>query len=396
VDDDDLAHVRDAFGWGAADVAVSTGPRGALGQIWRLDVGRSRYALKEIFAEPPSPSPSAIEAELAFARRATAAGVRLPASHPDHAGTYLLTTPAGTWLRLYDWVDVAPVDRTSPATPAQLGELLARLHRCAPTAVGQPVDRWYDHVPTATDWAEVSASDTAWAPALARLLPTLPALCASVAPSDPAELIVCHRDLHPENVLTDPAGALVVVDWDDTGPAVPGRELVHMLFDWYCDGPTADLDAMRALYDAYVRAGGPGRVTGPADFSMLLATRLHFLLLQAEVAVDPDTEDQDREWAEREIDEALRILPTTGQLSEVLAQVPTPPDAPEYASGPAPATTGARRAVPAAPDGGCGGDHHGERRPTPGSRRPGDPSPGSRHSPSGTDPGGHAGTCCPR
>ena len=74
---------------------------------------------------------------------------------------------------------------------------------------------------------------------------TLPELCAAVAPADPAGLIVCHRDLHPENVLADAAGALVVVDWDNLGPAAPGRELARALFDWFCDGPTTDLDAVR-------------------------------------------------------------------------------------------------------------------------------------------------------
>src|ERR687890_598874 len=102
-----VAHARDAFGL-SGDVAVSAGPRGALGQIWRLDVGPARYALKEIFDEPPSEA--LIEAELAFARRAIEAGVRLPSSHPDREGRYLLTAPGGTWLRLYDWVDLRPIE----------------------------------------------------------------------------------------------------------------------------------------------------------------------------------------------------------------------------------------------------------------------------------------------
>ena len=121
---------------GTTDVVASAGPRGALGQIWRLDVGSARYALKEIFAEPPSEA--LVAAELAFARRAAAAGVRLPASHPDRDGRYLLAAPGGTWLRLYDWVDLRPVDLTAPATPQQLGALLARLHRCAPAATVEP------------------------------------------------------------------------------------------------------------------------------------------------------------------------------------------------------------------------------------------------------------------
>jgi hypothetical protein len=138
-----VAHVQEAFGW-SEDVVVSAGPRGALGQIWRLDVGPARYALKEIFAEPPSEA--LIEAELAFAERAAEAGVRLPASHPDREGRHLLA----------------------------------------------------------------------------------------------------------------------------------------------------------------------------ADFSMLLACRLNFLLVQARVAIDPRAERRHREWAEREIDEALRILPTPRQLADVL------------------------------------------------------------------------------
>ena len=314
-----VAYVREAFGWDE-DVVASVGPRGALGQVWRLDVGPARYALKEIFAEPPSQAK--ISAELAFAGRAAQAGVRLPAGYPDRAGRRLLTAPGGTWLRLYDWVDLRPVDLMADATPGELGALLAHLHRCAPAAAvepdGGPPDAWYDHVPATHEWADASASDAAWAGRLADRLPMLPELCAAVAPADPAGLIVCHRDLHPENVLADLVGALVVVDWDNLGPAAPGRELAQALFDWFCEDSTVDLDAMRRMYEAYVREGGPGRITEPADFSMLLASRLNFVLLQTRVAIDPDAARRDREWAEREIDEWLRIMPTPRQLADVL------------------------------------------------------------------------------
>jgi hypothetical protein len=77
------------------------------------------------------------------------------------------------------------------------------------------------------------------------------------------------------------------------------------------------------MYGAYLREGGPGRITEPADFSMLLACRLNFLLIQAGVAIDPRTEPRHRDWAEREIGEALRILPPPRQLADVGASRPT-------------------------------------------------------------------------
>jgi Ser/Thr protein kinase RdoA (MazF antagonist) len=296
-----VTYVREAFGWDG-DVTIEAGPRGALGQIWRIETGPHRYALKEIFFEPPTPE--RIATELDFARRATAAGVRLPASHPDREGRYLVTAPDGTWLRLYEWVDMVPV---APADPAMLGALLARLHRCAP-ATTEPPATWYDRVPVLDAWADAR---------FAGIRAIVPELYAMVEPTDLAQLIVCHRDLHPENVHSDHNGGLVVVDWDNVGPAMPSRELAHLLFDWFAD----DLDAMAQLYRAYTAEGGPGRITGPADFTMLIATRLNFVSLQAHIAADPRSAPRDREWAEREVEEMLPLVPTPRQLADVLSLV---------------------------------------------------------------------------
>ncbi len=51
---------------------------------------------------------------------------------------------------------------------------------------------------------------------------------------------------------------------------------------------------------------------------MLIASQLNFLRLQVRVALDPAAESRDQDWAELEIDEALRILPTPHLLATVL------------------------------------------------------------------------------
>jgi len=314
----------EAFELGDVDVSITPGARGAQGQMWRLATKSRAFALKQAFAGAPSATASArVEAEIAFAQRVASAGVRLPTSHLDRTGRYVVPLTGGGWLRLYDWVELRPADLTAAADA--LGVLLARLHRGAPAADqepgGGPPDPWYEVPPKRHEWEPLvtaaNEADRPWAARLAAAVDGLPSLHALLSSSDPTGLRVCHRDLHPGNVLADADGELVVVDWEVLGPAEPARELARALVAFFHDG-RPDLESMRSAYRAYVAAGGPARLCSTADFTMLIAAHLNFLNLQVRVALDPTALQRDRIWAELEVDEALRTLPTPDLTVRVL------------------------------------------------------------------------------
>jgi Ser/Thr protein kinase RdoA (MazF antagonist) len=322
VQTDVLNSAREAFDLGDGDISITPVARGAQGQVWRLTAGLRAFALKQAFAGTP-PARAEVEAEIAFGQRAATVGVRLPASHPDRNGRYLVPLTDGGWLRLYDWVDLRPADLTAAADA--LGVLLARLHRGAPAADrepgGAPPDPWYEVPPDRHDWEPLVTTATeagrSWASRLAAAVDGLPALHALLSSSDPAGMRVCHRDLHPGNVLADAAGELVVVDWDDLGPAEPARELTRTLVACFHDGDP-HIESMQRAYLSYAEAGGPARLRSTADFTMLIAAQLNFLNLQVRVALDPTALPRDRVWAEVEIDEGLRTLPTPDLTAAVL------------------------------------------------------------------------------
>ena len=123
------------------------------------------------------------------------------------------------------------------------------------------------------EWKGVlTASRAAAAPyaeRLAALLPQLLEVESILSPMRPVQ--TCHLDLWADNLRRTTDGRVCVIDFDNAGPADPGREVAMVVVEF---GRGDDARAAE-LYGAYVEAGGPGRITGRDSFALAVAQLHH-------------------------------------------------------------------------------------------------------------------------
>ena len=264
----DAQSVSDAFGLGRAESLSEPVARGELGQVRRLVTDRGTWAVKESLEPFDDEELAAAQVSGRFHVACWEAGIPTPA--PQEADGRFVVEVAGEQLQAYGWVDLADADPL--LDPEAVGALVAALHgvRHEP---GGAVHPWFEAPVGQREWrAVLKASRGAGAPYADRLAEVIPALVEVESILTPMQGVqICHLDLWSDNLRRTPSGGLCVFDFDNAGPGDPSRELAMVVFEF----GRGDAARQRRLYDAYREAGGPGRLTGRADFAMTVAQLHH-------------------------------------------------------------------------------------------------------------------------
>lgn len=311
--------IADTYALGAGPWTVEPVTRGALGQIWKLSRNGSAWAVKELLFGCDE---GQVRREAALRDASAKLGIASPRLLPNRDGAHVSRLgPArdGSFVKLYDWVDGTRADPSEPEILSWCGRTLALLHTAGVGAAQAP-DPWYERCPEEADWArlheEVRRAGLPWSDALGRFIDTSVAeLAPHVTASGAADLVTAHLDVQPQNVLVGRAGP-VLLDWDNAGPVSAGREFAHVVYVW-SGGNHFDADAARRLVGAYREAGGVTRVKGLDSFSMLFATALNYVRVQAESAIDPSATAAQRAFASDQVVASLDAVPDLTAVSRL-------------------------------------------------------------------------------
>ncbi|MEP6660716.1 MAG: aminoglycoside phosphotransferase family protein [Acidimicrobiales bacterium] len=306
----DADEIADRFRLGTD--AVLTGPvaRGEVGQVWRLTTSLGAWAVKEPF-EPPSTV--GVDDDAAYQDAVRTAGVSMPAVVRTIDGKVLADIGSAA-VRVFEWVDLEARDPMLDC--AAVGSLISAIHRVRYAGVND-VHPWYTQPVGEQRWDELvrdlNAARAPFAEQMAALRDELVGLEELL--EWPSNLQTCHRDLFADNVLRTSMGSLCVIDWENSGLAEPSQELGLVLFEYGC----GDARRVRALYEAYVDSGGPGRVERPGDFSMVIAQIGHIGELSCRRWLDP-SRAADRAHNAARVDEFVS-QPITREAIDAILEV---------------------------------------------------------------------------
>lgn len=335
---------------------------GACQDNYRVDVGVSggplagdrRFALRsDALRSLPGSLPRRVEVEVIH--RAVRGGVRTPRAY----GLFPGLVHEGRDAYFLDWVDGEAIgakvvrdpllERARAGLPAELAEVLARVHEITPGDSPElPLDRAGLADPAAA--AIAAQRDT-----LDRIPEPRPALELALEwlernKPPPGEVTLVHGDFRTGNFLVTPGGLAAVLDWEFARWGDPMEDVAWLCVrDWrfgQVDRPAGGLCSRAELHAEYSRARGKPVDPRRAHFWEVLgnvrwALGASWQGLRYLEAGETDLEliAISRRAAEMEF-EALRLI-DRGSAPDGSASTPTapPPRDPRAAPGPSPAGT---------------------------------------------------------
>jgi Ser/Thr protein kinase RdoA (MazF antagonist) len=308
----DAAEVAERFSLGAEPKLSGPVARGEVGQVWRLSTSLGTFAVKEPFERVPEEE---VQEHASFQEAAHAAGVPSPAIVRAGDGSVLADVD-GARVRVFEWVDLR--DRDPSVDPAEVGGIVASIHRLRfPGRL--PTDPWYTETVGSARWDSLldalQASGAPFASRLAEMRDELVAL--EGLSEEPRDLQTCHRDLWADNVLRTSAGRLCVIDWENCGLADPSQELALVLFEF----GLGSAERTRTLYQAYLEAGGPGRIERRGNFSMVIAQLGHIGENACERWLDPSESAVERKRQLARAEEFMALPLTRNAIEDLLGAV---------------------------------------------------------------------------
>lgn len=265
-----------------------------MGRIWRLETPDGRYAVKELhWATDVMAEEAAVARQVAFCETARAAGVNAPANLLTIEGRYLTRMPTehgGRLIRAYEWIEGRPLKESDPGAAAWVGQTTAIIEGIAAPVGHQEPDPWFLQTPSAEDWAVLvkrcEAAGQPWADQLRRAVPGLLALGDGMELIEAKELIIAHTDFQPQNVLVEPNGRLVLLDWDDASPTTPRRALGQVINNWHIHHGEVDHEGLQQTFRGYRDAGGTARITSVADIGDAISGYLNHVASRVNLSLD--------------------------------------------------------------------------------------------------------------
>ena len=276
-----------------------------INQVWQIETKKNRFAVKRVLSRPLYEETGKIAC--AFKKAGLPVVTALKGMYQQ----------GSNYFELFEWIEgkVLSVDKVLPNQIEEIGSILFKLHTVdlipAQFELASLNNLFYEYQFDKGEWEKLVAQACALKikckDKLQSLLPTLIEVSKSsqeVIKKFKSTRLLSHRDISPCNVIWQPDGSPLIIDWELAGLIHPSIEVMGAAFDWsIVRHDKIDEHRYHALIHGYQQAGGS--FTGiHRALTALMGTWLSWLLVNLQNFI----EGKSLHWAENEVVRTLRTF----------------------------------------------------------------------------------------